>query len=189
MYRFNGYDERLNRCLEAAALVMESFDGMEDRFDYSIVGHSGDSKCIELVPFGNPPKNDKERMRVLQSMVAHSQFCQSGDNTVPAIRQAIKDVSRGYGDGEDSIEDCIVIAVSDANLARYGISPKELGRSMSVETNDRGFKTRAFCVFIASFGSEADDIRRDLPLGRGFVCMQTSELPRIVRNILTSEIA
>eukprot|EP00957_Ditylum_brightwellii_P053451 4051185-Ditylum_brightwellii.AAC.1 len=29
MYRFNGHDERLNRCLEATTLVMESFDGME----------------------------------------------------------------------------------------------------------------------------------------------------------------
>jgi len=39
MYRFNGYDNRLNRCLQAAALVMESFDGMDEKFDYSIVGH------------------------------------------------------------------------------------------------------------------------------------------------------
>jgi hypothetical protein len=38
MHRFNGCDERLLRCLEAALLVMESFEGFEARFDHSIVG-------------------------------------------------------------------------------------------------------------------------------------------------------
>jgi hypothetical protein len=43
------------RCLEVALLIMESFDGMRDRYDISIVGHSGDSPCILLVEFGKPP--------------------------------------------------------------------------------------------------------------------------------------
>ena len=42
MYRFNSQDGRLDRSLEAAALIMESFQGSEHRFDYSIVAHSGD---------------------------------------------------------------------------------------------------------------------------------------------------
>jgi len=190
MYRFNGYDQRQQRCLEAAALVMEAFEGMEKRFDYSIVGHSGDSRCIKLVNFGEPPTNEKERMRILQTMVAHSQYCQSGDNTLGAIKQAIVDVTKGYSVDEENDEDCMVIAVSDANLARYGISPRELARAMTDGSSDSkaGIRTKAFCVFIASFGSEADDIRRELPLGRGFVCMQTNELPKIVKHILTSEI-
>jgi MoxR-like ATPase len=122
MYRFNGYDERLTRCLEAALLVMESFDGFESRFDYSIVGHSGDSSCIRLVHFGQPPRNENERMRVLQEMLAHSQYCRSGDFTLEAMGKAIVDVaSHGNGYGEER-DDCVVIGVSDANLARYGAS-------------------------------------------------------------------
>jgi hypothetical protein len=117
MYRFNGYDERLLRCLEAALLVMESFEGFENRFDYSIVGHSGDSNCIQLVDFGRPPRNEKERMQILQKMIAHSQYCQSGDNTLEAMRKAIVDIARQHDEDED---DHIVVGVSDANLARYG---------------------------------------------------------------------
>jgi hypothetical protein len=184
MYRFNGYDDRLNRCLQAAALVMESFEGLEEKFDYSIVGHSGDSHCIELVKFADPPANAKERMRILQTMVAHSQFCQSGDNTLRAIKQAVIDVSADSG---EHAEESVVIAISDANLRRYGIHPRELGRAMNAPGGSS--KTKAFCIFIASFGDEADEIKKELPLGRGFVCMHTNELPTIVRNILTQEIA
>jgi hypothetical protein len=119
MYRFNGYDERLMRCLEAALLVMESFEGFENRFDYSIIGHSGDSNCIELVDFGRPPRNEKERMQILQKMIAHSQYCQSGDNTLEAMDRAIVDIAMPHGEDED---DHIVVGVSDANLARYGRS-------------------------------------------------------------------
>lgn len=188
MYRFNGYDNRLNRCLQAAALVMESFEGMEDRFDYSIVGHSGDSRCIELVEFGDPPTNSLERLRILQTMVAHSQFTQSGDNTLGAIKQAVSDVSSQAfnGEEEDGEVSSIVIAVSDANLQRYGISPRELGRAMRAPNGKSG-NAKAFCIFIASFGDEAEEIRRALPLGRGFVCTDSGELPGIVRNILTTE--
>lgn len=41
MYRFNGLDNRLQRELESIVLVMEAFDGYEEKFKYEIVGHSG----------------------------------------------------------------------------------------------------------------------------------------------------
>jgi von Willebrand factor A domain-containing protein 8 len=182
MYRFNSYDERLIRCLEAALLIMESFDGFEQRFDYSIVGHSGDSSLIPLVDFGNPPKNERERMRILQTMLAHSQYCQSGDNTLEAIGRSIQDVSKNEDSDDD---DAIVIGVSDANLARYGIDPRQLGRI--IEAGEKR-SVKAYCVFIASFGEEADEIKRSLPIGRGQVCLDTSELPKVVRNILASRV-
>jgi len=173
MYRFNGYDGRLNRCLEVTNLVMESFEGMQQRFDYSIIGHSGDSPCIRFVEFGNPPKDEKEKMKVLQSMIAHSQYCQAGDHTLEAMQLAIKDARK----------DSVVIGISDANLERYGIHPRELGRIM--ESGASGVK--AHCVFIASLGDEAEFIKRELPVGRGHVCMETSDLPRVVRNILAAQ--
>lgn len=184
MYRFNGYDSRLIRCLEAANLVMESFDGLEERFDYSIVGHSGDSPCIPFVEFGNPPKNEKQRMRILQAMIAHSQYCQAGDHTLDAMEQAIRDVASNEKD-EDFPSECVVIAISDANLERYGIHPRELAKIMEAG-GQNGVK--AHCIFIASLGKEAEEIKRVLPVGRGHVCMQTNELPRVVRNILSTQV-
>jgi len=188
MYRFNGYDQRLNRCLEAAVLIMESFECSSNGFDYSIVGHSGDSKCIELVNFGHPPKDAKARMTILQTMAAHSQFCQSGDNTINAIRQAMVDIVEVDAD-DDGIDDCVVVVISDANLARYGIKPEELSDAMMEQsTTSEEAKIKAYSIFIASFGGEAHDVTKELPIGRGYVCMDTSELPRIVRNILAAEI-
>ena len=183
MYRFNGYDNRLYRCLEATNLIMESLQGMQQRFDYSIVGHSGDSPCIPFVEFGNPPSTEKEKMKVLQMMIAHSQYCQAGDYTLEAIEKAIYDVqNEANGNSGDSL----VIAFSDANLERYGIHPRELGRIMEQKQSDNNVK--AHCIFIASFGEEADLIRRELPVGRGHICMETNELPRIVKNILARQI-
>lgn len=46
MYRFNSYDGRLERMLEATMMVMEAFDGYANKFNYAIVGHSGDSPEI-----------------------------------------------------------------------------------------------------------------------------------------------
>jgi von Willebrand factor A domain-containing protein 8 len=182
MYRFNGYDQRLVRCLEATLLIMESFDGFGDpnKFDYSIVGHSGDSPCIPLVNWSDPPKNEKERMKVLQSMLAHSQYCTSGDFTLEAIGNAIDKVASSGDDDEGT-----VICLSDANLARYGIDPRQLGNVIEAGTT-RGVK--AYAIFIASFGEEAQDIKNSLPAGRGHLCMETSDLPRIVRDILTSQV-
>ena len=188
MYRFNSYDGRLNRCLQAAALVMESFDGMQSRCYYSIVGHSGDSPCIQFVDFGNPPANAKNRMKVLKQMAAHSQYCQSGDFTIDAMRKAILDIDSLSDVDEDSADENIVIGVSDANLARYGIRPQELGKLMETDASSGKITSKSYCIFIASFGEEAEDIRSSLPAGRGFVCKETSELPKMMKEILAAAV-
>lgn len=64
--RFNGYDGRLDRELEAVVLVMEAFEGFEDRIKYDILGHSGDSPNITFVRRDRPPKNNKERLDVVK---------------------------------------------------------------------------------------------------------------------------
>jgi hypothetical protein len=187
MYRFNGYDERLIRCLEAALLIMESFQSVGDsnKFEYSIVGHSGDSPCIQLVDWGVPPSNEMERLKVLLSMLAHSQYCSSGDFTLEAMGNAIHNVSNigCHGGGDDG--EGIVICLSDANLARYGIDPRQLRKVMEAGSQ-KGVK--AYMIFIASFGQEAKDIQKALPVGRAYICMETSNLPRVVRDILTSQV-
>jgi hypothetical protein len=74
------------------------------------------------VKFGKPPENRKHKMDVLQKMVAHSQFCMSGDHTVEAMEKAIQ----GVVQGEESDQN-IVVVVSDANFERYGITPHDIG--------------------------------------------------------------
>jgi hypothetical protein len=149
MYRFNGQDGRLDRSLEAAALIMESFEGMESQFDYSIVGHSGDRPVIDLVDFGDPPRTEAERMKVLRTMVAHTQFTRSGDHTLEAIRQAKVDVLGDGIDGEEA-DEYVVIAVSDANLRRYGISTGMLKRIVEDKPEGAGdIDVRTYAIFLA----------------------------------------
>ena len=183
MYRFNGYDGRLNRSLEAALMIMLAFDGMEDRFCYSIVCHSGDSPSIPLVHFGQPPKNEKDKMKILQNVVAHTQYCSSGDFTLEAIDQAINNIKQNILSLGEESDESIVVAISDANLSRYAIDPQELGKIMAAAA-EKATPVKVHAIFIASFGQEAEDIKRSLPAGRGHICMDSSDLPRIVRNIL-----
>ncbi|GLD91816.1 hypothetical protein PINS_up000349 [Pythium insidiosum] len=175
MYRFNGQDGRLERVLETSLMIMESFAGFESKFDYCILGHSGDSPEIPFVEFGAAPKDRKERLKVLQRMVAHSQYCMSGDNTVEAIDHAVKRVTEADGD------DYFVFVVSDANLERYGISPRRMGRQLIADP-----RVKAHAIFIASFADEADRIMKELPHGRGHVCLDTTELPRTFKKIFTT---
>ena len=183
MYRFNSYDGRLNKALEAALLVMKGFEGMEDRFESTLVGHSGDSPAIS---FGDPPTNEKDMMHVPQAIVAHTQYCSSGDFTLEAVEQAIDDISESKNeDGDQEHDENIVIAISDANLRRYGIHPREMGKIIEAGEEKA---VKAHVIFIASFGQEADEIKRQLPPGRAHIANDTSDLPRIVRSILTSSV-
>ncbi|SCU65074.1 AAA domain (dynein-related subfamily)/von Willebrand factor type A domain containing protein, putative [Trypanosoma equiperdum] len=175
MYRFEGMDQRLTKLLESTVMVMEAFTGYEEKIDYAMVGHNGDSACIELVPFGKPPTNQKERAEVCQRMVAHAQYCWSGDNTVQAMRQSIELVTAEKG------EAYLVFVISDANLSRYGIEPGELGEIM--ESNQ---EVQMFCIFIATLGEQALNLREKLPSGHGFECMDTQALPHILKQIFLS---
>lgn len=72
MYSFNSHDNWLARILEAAALIMMPLDEDEAtkaHFDYSVVMHSGDSHCISLIQFDNPPRNVEDRIKILQTNI------------------------------------------------------------------------------------------------------------------------
>ena len=176
MYRFNGHDKRLERMLQATCLVMEAFeDTQPGKFTYDIVGHSGESPCVPFVREGLPPTNNNERLKVLQSMYAHSQYCMSGDHTLEATALAVQSLAK-----REDADERYVIMLSDANLDRYGIHPRHLGNALVREPN-----TQAFCIMIGSLGQQADHLKANLPPGRGFVCMDTAELPKILKRIFT----
>lgn len=66
MYRFNSYDGRLDRELEAVVLVMEAFEGFGDKIKYDILGHSGEAPNIVFVSREDPPKDNKERLDIIR---------------------------------------------------------------------------------------------------------------------------
>ncbi|KAF8278544.1 putative AAA domain (dynein-related subfamily)/von Willebrand factor type A domain containing protein [Trypanosoma cruzi] len=175
MYRFEGMDHRLTKLLESTVMVMEAFAGFEEKIDYAMVGHNGDSACIELVSFGHSPANQKARMEVCQRMVAHAQYCWSGDNTVEAMRQSIDLVTAEKGDAY------LVFVISDANLPRYGIQPSELSAIMRSHK-----EVQMFCIFIATLGEQASNLQAEMPPGHGFECLDTQALPHILKQIFFS---
>jgi hypothetical protein len=90
MYRFNGVDSRLTKSLEVAVMVMEAFDGIDPKkFHYEICGHSGDSPYIPFVSSDNPPKDEKERLKIVQQISAHTQYCMSGDYTLEGTEKGL----------------------------------------------------------------------------------------------------
>ncbi|XP_060732399.1 von Willebrand factor A domain-containing protein 8 [Tachysurus vachellii] len=175
MYRFNGVDGRLERSMEAVCMVMEALENYEHKFKYDIVGHSGDGFDIELVRCDKVPKNNKQRLKVLKTMHAHSQFCMSGDYTLEGTEHAVKDLAR------EEADEHFVIVLSDANLERYGISPDRFARTLTSNP-----QVHAFAIFIGSLGDQAERLQRTLPAGRSFVAMDTKEIPQILQQIFTS---
>uniref|UniRef100_A0A2R5LHD0 Putative aaa atpase n=1 Tax=Ornithodoros turicata TaxID=34597 RepID=A0A2R5LHD0_9ACAR len=163
--------------MEAVLMAMEALQGFQNKFVYDILGHSGEESHLEFVKADRPPVNDKERLKVLQEMHAHSQFCLSGDNTLAATQEAIDTVV------QDDCEEHFVIVLSDANLDRYAISPKKFADILTSNP-----EVDAFAVFIGSLGDQAVRLQRRLPSGRTFVCMDTADLPQILQQIFTSSL-
>nr|XP_039272426.1 von Willebrand factor A domain-containing protein 8-like isoform X1 [Styela clava] len=175
MYRFNGLDNRLERSMEAVCMVMEGLEGYKEKFKYDIWGHSGDGYEIELANAEKPPTNNKERLKVMKTMHAHAQFCMSGDHTLEATEFAIKSVKN------EEADEYFVIILSDANLDRYGIRPTRFTEALT-----RDEEVNAFAIFIGSLGDQAERLKKQLPAGRSFVCMDTKNIPQIMQQIFTS---
>jgi len=127
-------------------MVMEAFKGFEDIFEYEIIGHSGDDYNLSIVGPKNIPKDEKEKLDTMRIMHLHSQFCASGDNTLESLDHAIKAASKELEDSDEAF----VILLSDANLERYGINPKELTRILNSNSD-----VKSFAVFIGSLGDQA----------------------------------
>ncbi|XP_075447188.1 von Willebrand factor A domain-containing protein 8 isoform X2 [Ascaphus truei] len=175
MYRFNGVDGRLERSMEAACMVMEAFENYENKFKYDISGHSGDSCNIELIRDDKIPRNNKQRLDILKTMHAHSQFCMSGDYTLEATEHAIREIAK------EEADEYFVIVLSDANLERYGIPPSRFAEALTINP-----QINAFAIFIGSLGDQADRLQRTLPAGRSFVAMDTKQIPQILQQIFAS---
>ncbi|SPO39671.1 uncharacterized protein PSFLO_05152 [Pseudozyma flocculosa] len=205
------FDGRLQRELEVCLMVMQAFARVDPtRFALDIVGHSGDNHMIPLVGIGKLPRSEGDQYRVLRSIVSHTQYCESGDFTLKCIEHSIRDVKKrlpsswldgvptssddggdmdetvglaaSVGSDEGKCDDHFVIAISDANLARYGINPHTLSRTLGT---DETVKT---AVLFIDKGNEAVYTAKQLP-GKAFVAREMKDIPRILSTILTSSLA
>ena len=73
-----------------------------------------------------------------------------------------------------------VFVISDANLARYGISTSQIAKKIKLNP-----KVKVFVIFIASLWNEAEKLENNLPVGHAAVCLNTSQLPKILKRQLT----
>ncbi|KAG0097282.1 von Willebrand factor A domain-containing protein 8 [Podila epicladia] len=174
MFRFNNHDRRLERSMEVALMIMESFRSFEHKFEYSIIGHSGDSPNLEFVKPGRYPKTEKDVFKVISQMSAHSQYCLSGDNTLSATSNAMREIVK-----EDA-DDYIVVVLSDANIGQYNIKPEDLARIL--RSDDR---VTSSMIFIGSLADQADKLKSALG-SHAHVCMDTKDLPQIIKSIFLS---
>ena len=158
-------------------MIFEAFSGFEHKYRYSIVGHSGSTPCEQLVEYDTPPLNQKERLKVVQRMAAHTQFCHSGDHTLEATREAIEEVAARL----DECDEAFVFVLSDANLERYGIRPGDLAKELTADP-----KVNAHACFLASLGGAAERLKDALPPGKASVCLDSAELPAAFRSLLTA---
>ena len=108
-----------------------------------MVGHSGEDAAIPLVDAGSPPQSRNERLKVVRKIWAHAQYCMSGDTTVEATQQAIRDVV-ALDDPTGDADEYYVFVVSDANLRRYGISPQTLAEALMADA-----RVNAHIMFMA----------------------------------------
>ena len=168
MYRFNGYDGRLQRNLEATLMIMEALKD-DERFHLTIVGHNGDSADIPFVS-KDTLLDPATQLRILESMVAHTQYTFAGDRTLEAIENAVSNAHEGD----------LILVISDANLKRYRIAPEQVSDLLKRKN------VHAHLVLIGSMGEEANRLARAIPNERAQVCLDSGELPLIIKNIVAS---
>eukprot|EP00624_Nannochloropsis_granulata_P001880 evm.model.NODE_19120_length_25721_cov_24.254967.6 len=197
MYRFNGEDGRLDRMLEVATMIMESFEyddrgrkgEDDDEVEYAIRAHSGDSAKVPLIEFGRPPKTRKDKVAVLEKMAAHAQYCLAGDNTLRATEEAAAELAayqqqRMEEGREGGSNSSYLFVVSDANFERYGIPPRRLGEALV----RHGASVRGHVFLIATLGEEAKEAVRQMPVGRAHLCLEVSALPGAMKKIFVEEL-
>jgi hypothetical protein len=170
MMRFNGHDQRMDRSLDCATMLMECFKHKSHKFEYKMFGHSGDGPNIELVG-ANPPVNDKEMHKVLTNMQTHARYCMSGDNTLNAITAAVKDITKNDAD------EYFVLLLSDANLHQYNISPAHISEALTSDS-----RVNANIIFIGNLSDQADRFA-DAISSNAHTCFDTKALPKIIKSI------
>ncbi|EGF99746.1 Hypothetical protein MELLADRAFT_94123 [Melampsora larici-populina 98AG31] len=133
MYRFQA-DGRLDRSCQTAIMIMESFSRLKrpERYHWDMIGHAGDGPEIDLE---FEEGGIQSQWKVVEKM--RTQYAIAGDHTVEAIEKAVDKVA------EVESDEAIVIAISDANFDRYGITSQVLKDAMN---RNRSVKTGLIAI-------------------------------------------
>lgn len=175
MYTFNRLDGRLRRLQELVLFLLESFEGMERRYDFCMVGHSGSGAEAErLVEWGQPPADASARLDIVERMEAHAQYAAPGDRTLAAAELGVHEVLAQPADEH------FLFLVSDADLVRYGITGEHVSR---VLTRDR--RVHGYVILISNNMGEADMITAAVAPGHAHVCAEQASLATTFKTIFT----
>ncbi|CAO1618558.1 unnamed protein product [Parajaminaea phylloscopi] len=177
------YDGRLDREIKSVLMVMEAMSRVDSsKFVYDVVGHNGETDALPLVDAQKPPQNAGKRWKVLRDLTSSTQFTMSGDNTVEGIEAAVKGLAKedaeGGGSDQGRYDDLLLIALSDANLGRYGITSQKLERALNKSRD----KVKGAVIFIGG-EMEAQRMAKELP-GKAFNCQDLKTLPMLLSEIL-----
>lgn len=164
-------DNRLDRSCATIVMLMEALIGLEHKYAYEIIGHSGETPLLLLA--SEAPLNRKHRVSVIKRMVDHADSCESGDNTLTGAVTAIRRIKSQKAD------DYFLFLFSDANLEGYGVEPRMLAQVLTSEKD-----VNAYAFFIAE-PSSAAEIMENMPAGRAHVVLDTSRMPFVLRDIFT----
>ena len=167
---FNG-DGRLDRLCASMVMIMEALSGLEHKYMYEIIGHSGETDWLPFVQMGKAPRNRAERFAVVNAMADHASFARSGDNTLAAAIKATAEIAK------EKADDYFVFLISDANLRGYGILPQDLAAAL---TGDQ--RINAHVIFIAE-PEIAEEMRVAMPAGHAHLVLDTEDMPLLLKNI------
>ncbi|KAH9809964.1 AAA domain-containing protein [Melampsora americana] len=170
MYRFQA-DGRLDRSCQTAIMIMESFSRLKrpERYHWDMIGHAGDGPEIDL---GYEAGGIQSQWKVVEKMRTFSQYAIAGDHTVEAIEKAVEKVA------EVESDEAIVIAISDANFDRYGITSQVLKDAMN---RKKSVKTGLIAI---GEGSETVWLPKVLPQ-QAYRVKESSEIPIVLRSLLS----
>lgn len=167
----------------------------------------------------------QERLAVLERMAAHAQFCLAGDHTLEATALAAEELAAFASASSSSsssttdekagagASSAFLFVISDCNLSRYRLDPRELGQALMRHGGVRGH-----IFMIASLGDEAEQVIictllvgsnvcisgrlmhahaptqnntqavKAMPVGRAHLCLDTSTLPSAFKRIFVDEL-
>ena len=164
-------DDRLNNLIYSVTMLMESLDSFRSKFEYSLVCHSGSSSFLRLKAYNEWPTIE-QRGNVCSQLMLNARSAVTGDNTLQAAILGSQDVVR------EEADEYLMVLISDANLGRYDISPGELGDALT-----RDQKVNSHAIFIAE-PSAGEWLQKQLPLGKGHLCLNPVELPKVLAAII-----
>ena len=157
-------------------MVMEAIRD-DPRFELTIVGHNGSESSIPFVDLNRRTNkrssllDESTQLKVLQSMVAHTQYTYPGDRKLEAIDSALTCAKSNE----------LILFISDANLKRYRIEADEVSQLLQ-----KRHDVHTHLIFIGSMGNEANDLVQAIPNERAQVCFDSAHLPVIIKSLVSS---